>query len=70
MKLGWIRVGYVYFNGKLNTPDLRCGGFDNLMAYFQFKRRKHSETINERCKIVKYVVHDERKMFYCVFIAY
>ena len=51
MKLGWISVGYVYFNGKLNTPDLRCGGFDNLMAYFQFKRRKHSETINERVKL-------------------
>ena len=49
------------FNGKLNTPDLRCEGFDNLMAYFQFKRRKHSENINERCKIVKYVVHDEEK---------
>ena len=60
----------MYFNGKLNTPDLRLGGFDNLMAYFQFKRRKHSETINERCKIVKYVVHDERKMFNFVFIAY
>lgn len=51
----------MYFNGKLNTPDLRCEGFDNLMAYFQFKRRKHSENINERCKIVKYVVHDEEK---------
>lgn len=62
----------MYFNGKLNTPDLRCEGFDNLMAYFQFKRRKHSENINERCKIVKYVVHDEEKSIslWVFFIVY